>query len=321
MLLTRLDQAYGLTEERMIPRLPPLERHVDRRFAEPIGLLDDVLGSMGELAVALGRLLEAEGAGAREFHLFLYRVDHKMLALSVHSARLTRDPSHIAKLFRHRAERLEGDYDAGFGIDMIRLAAGAVAALDAVQLGAFALQDHEEDLDRLNDRMSSRLGPGAVLRTQLVASHLPERAARLVPAQTGPLPPRDDARPALLRPVRLLPVPEPVSINAEVPDGLPASMIWRGQRYRIERAAGPERLGAEWWRSGQRLDLVPEEMAAAPSKDEKPYIPHLEPFDPEAATRDYYVIEDGAGRRFWVYQQGRHRAGTPAAWYLHGLFA
>src|SRR5690606_19018235 len=90
-----------------------------------------------------------------------------------------------------------------------------------------------------------------------VASHLPERAARLVPAQADISPsPGAAARPAPLRPVRLLPMPERVSINAEVPDGLPASMIWRGERYRIEKAAGPERLGAEWWRSGQRLELV-----------------------------------------------------------------
>ena len=318
-LLARLDQAYGYVEERMTPRLPMAEHYAERRFADPIGLMDDVLMTCHDLAIQLGIRLEAEGRGGQAFHLFLYRVDHKVMSLSVNSARLTRDPEHITKLFSNRSERLEGEYDAGFGIDMIRLAVSSVAELDAVQLGAFSHQGVAEDLDQLNDRMSSRLGAMAVLRTQLVESHIPERAARLVPAlaashaaprQDWPMPPR---------PLRLLPVPEMVAINAEVPEGLPASMIWRRESYKIEKASGPERVGAEWWRTGQRLQLVPPEK---PKKGEPPtYIPKLELFEPDSGTRDYYVVEDASGRRFWIFRQGFHRMDEPAIWYLHGFFA
>lgn len=319
-LLARLDQAYGHVQERMTPRLPVAERYAERRFADPIGLLDDALMTCHDLAIQLGIRLEAEGLGAQSFHLMLYRVDHKVMTLSVNSARLTRDPEHITALFSNRAERLAGEYDAGFGIDMIRLAVTSVAELDAVQLGAFSHQGLAEDLDQLNDRMSSRLGAMAVLKTQLVASHIPERAARLGPALVaGSQAPRDPAGPGPFRPLRLLPVPEPVAINAEVPDGLPASMIWRRDSYKIEKASGPERLGAEWWRTGQRLHLVPPEQ---PRKDQPPpHVPNLVLFDPETATRDYYVVEDAAGRRFWIYRQGFHRPGEPAVWYLHGFFA
>jgi protein ImuB len=212
-----------MIEERMVPRLPLAERYAERRFADPIGLLDDVLMTAHDLAIQLAIRLETEGLGGQAFHLFLYRVDHKVMALSVNSARLTRDPDHITKLFSNRSERLAGEYDAGFGIDMIRLAVSSVAGLDAAQLGAFSHQDMAEDLDQLNDRMSSRLGSLAVLRTQLVASHIPERAARLVPALVANNDPAGaGTRPALVRPLRLLPVPEPVAINAEVPHGLPA---------------------------------------------------------------------------------------------------
>ena len=323
-LLARLDQAYGHIEERMTPRLPLAERYAERRFPDPIGLMDDVLMTTHDLAIQLGIRLEAEGLGGQAFHLFLYRVDHKVMALSVNSARQTRDPDHIAKLFSNRAERLSGEYDAGFGIDMIRLAVSSVGPLQASQLGAFTSADGTADLDQLNDRMSSRLGVMAVLRTQLVASHIPERAARLVPAlAAGPNLP-DASRPPLSRPLRLLPVPEMVAINAEVPDGLPASMIWRRDSYRIEKASGPERLGAEWWRTGQRLQLVPQQKPKKPEPGEPikppPYIPNLELFDPRAATRDYYVVEDAEGHRFWIYQQGFHRPDEPAIWYLHGFF-
>jgi protein ImuB len=317
-LLQRLDQAYGQVEERMTPRLPLAERYAERRFADPIGLMDDVLMTCHDLAIQLGIRLEAEGLGGQAFHLFLYRVDHKVMPLSVNSARLTRDPEHIAKLFSNRAERLAGEYDAGFGIDMIRLSVSSVDELDAAQLGVFVSEEGTADLDQLNDRMSSRLGSMAVLRTQLVSSHIPERAARLVPALVANPAPRDAAWPKPARPLRLLPVPEMVAINAEVPEGLPASMIWRREMYKIEKASGPERLGAEWWRTGQRLQLVP---PSPPKKGEAPpYIPKLELFEPDALTRDYYVVEDATGRRFWIYRHGFYTAENQTPWYLHGFF-
>src|SRR5690606_31551791 len=109
------------------------------------------------------------------------------------------------------------------------------------------------------------------------------------------------------------------------PDGLPASMIWRRDSYRLARAAGPERLGAEWWRTGQRLQLVPPEppQPAEPGKATKPapYVPDLALFHPEAVTRDYYVVEDTEGRRFWVFRQGLYEAGLSPVWYLDGLFS
>lgn len=317
-LLLRLDQACGHIQERMVPRLPLAERYAERRFADPIGLMDDVLMTTHDLAIQLAIRLETEGLGGQAFHLFLYRVDHQVMTLSVNSARPSRDPEHITKLFTNRSERLEGVYDAGFGIDMIRLAVSSVGELDAAQLGVFANRDMTEDLDQLHDRMSSRLGSMAVLRTQFQATHIPERAALLVPAIAHARG-EDGPRPALVRPLRLLPAPEAIRINAEVPDGLPASMIWRRVSYKLIKASGPERLGAEWWRSGQRLQLVPQDVPK-PSEP-APYIPKLAVFAPDAVTRDYYVVEDAGGRRFWIYRQGLDASQGEIAWYLHGIFS
>lgn len=319
-LLERIDQAYGTLQERMTPRLVHAEHHAERRFADPIALMDDVLMTTHDLAVQLAMRLQAEGKGGQAFHLFLYRVDHKLMTLSVNSARLTRDPEHITKLFVHRSERLQGEYDAGFGIDLIRLAASSVAQLDTVQLGVFSQAAAAEELSQLHDRMSSRLGTMSVLRTELVASYVPERAARLAPALVvNKASSGDAAWPKACRPLRLLPVPERVSIHAGVPGGLPASMIWRRESYRIEKASGPERLGAEWWRTGQRLQLIP---PMPPEKGTKlSDVSNLVLFEADAATRDYYVIEDAHGRRFWIYRQGFHQPGEPDVWHLHGLFA
>lgn len=319
LLTLRLGQAYGHVEERLTPRLPPVERYVDRRFGSPIGLMDDVLACARDLAIGLGLRLEKEEMGAQTFHLFLYQVDHRVNVLSVNAARPTRDPDHIGRLFANHVERLEGAFDNGFGIDMVRLAAASVDVLPPRQASAFQ-ETSGEDLDRLYDRLTSRLGPFAVLGTRLVATHIPERMARLEPAiahaqeaRGQPVPDLDDM------PLRLLPVPEAITVAADVPDGPPAAMTWRGLAYRFVKATGPRRLSAEWWRSGQRLQLAPP-SAQRPDRP-PPHVPALTLHVPEALARDYYVTEDAQGRRFWLYRQGFYGEAALPNWYLHGLFA
>jgi protein ImuB len=301
-LITRIDQAMGRLEERVAPRLPLVERFAERRFAEPIGLIDDVLMTARDLGIQLALRLEQEGMGAQAFHLFLYRVDHKVMSLSVNAARATRDAGHIARLFANRVERLVGEYDPGFGVDMIRLGASSVSELASTQIGAFETRDGAEDLDRLYDRMASRLGPLAVVRSKFVNSHIPERAVKLEPviART-PDDPQAAPHPKLARPLRLLPAPQPVTVTlAEVPDGPPPGMIWQRVSYRFVKVSGPERIGVEWWTLAQP-------MAAGG--------------DYEDFTRDYFIAEDQVGRRFWLFREGLYRQGMNPHWFLHGFFA
>lgn len=334
-LILRLDQALGRIEERITPRLPIAEYYAERRFAEPIGYMDDVLMTARDLAIQLGLRLEAEGIGAQTFHLLLYRVDHKVMNLTINAGRATRDPNHIAQLFVHRSERLEGEYDAGFGIDMIRLAASSLAEVQSTQLGAFEVQDGAQDLDRLYDRMTSRLGPLALTRSKFVNTHIPERATKLEPviART-----EDDPEalpdPELRRPLRLLPHPEPINVMAEVPHGPPMRIIWRRIAYRILKASGPERIEAEWWRSGRNLEVLERPERGSKRRDprddpktDKPkpkepeHVSALAAFDPLTTVRDYYIIEDDGGRRFWIFRIGLYGAAEAPRWFLHGFFA
>lgn len=334
-LLVRLDQALGEIEERITPRIPVAEHFAEQRFAEPIGYMDDVLMTARDLAVRLAIRLEAEQLGAQSFHLFLYRVDHKVITLSINAARATRDAGHIAQLFVHRSERLAGEYDAGFGIDMIRLAASSLSPMASTQVGVFETDDGARDLDRLYDRMSNRLGPTALMRSKYVNTHIPERAIKLEPVvartEDDPLAVPDKN---LVRPLRLLPAPEPIEVLAEVPHGPPMRMVWRRISYRVLKASGPERIEAEWWRSGQKLDFLlpqlpkrpdvlqpdPTRKSAAILKPE-PHVSKLESFAADEQVRDYYVIEDDGGRRFWVFRVGLYGANAPPRWYLHGFFS
>lgn len=290
-LLKRLDQALGLINERLTPRLVVPERMVSRKFAEPIGLLDDVEMTARDLAEQLCAQLQQEGMGAQSFVLTLYRVDHKLMQMQVNAARATRDAKHVARLFANRIDKLAGEYDAGFGIEMIRLGAETLQELEVIQTGVFETDDGAADLGRLYDRMASRLGSGAVMRQGFVESHIPERAVVLKPALLMPeeqaVPERD-----FERPLRLLPHPEEISVIADVPDGPPVRMQWRRLDYKLVRASGPERIGVEWWQPGEG-----------------------------AFTRDYYIGEDETGHRFWLYREGLYttETGRPR-WFLHGMF-
>jgi protein ImuB len=112
---------------------------------------------------------------------------------------------------------------------------------------------------------------------------------------------------------------------AEIPLGPPMRMTWRNISYRILKASGPERIEGEWWRSGKHLEflLPPKKEEEKPLKedDEKPHVTSLEPYRPSQVTRDYYMIEDEGGRRFWVFRMGLYSDDNIPVWYLHGFFA
>jgi protein ImuB len=75
-----------------------------------------------------------------------------------------------------------------------------------------------------------------------------------------------------------------------LPDGAPAQFRWRRVLHRVARAAGPERIGAEWWRA-------------------------------DGPTRDYYCVETSEGRRLWVFREGLYGCKTEApSWFVHGLW-
>jgi protein ImuB len=237
--------------------------------------------------VALARRLEAQGQGARRLELALWKVDGEVMRRSLELAAATRDPAHITRLFAHKLD----DCDAGFGIEVVRLSAPWAEPLMLTQgdLDA-AAQAHGTSLAACIDRLTVRLGAGAVAMPVPRASHLPERAQGWVAPDPARLMQEELALCA--RPLKLLDRAEPIAVIYEAPDGLPRLFRWRGAVHEIARAEGPERIAPEWWREkgGARL-------------------------------RDYYRIEDSSGRRFWIYRRGiaGDGRGGPPEWFLQGL--
>jgi len=297
-LLLRLDQALGRVEEAVSPRRPVAVLSVERHLAEPVIRTEDVEHLVGLLSVTMKADLERRGEGMRLIELVLFRVDGVVQRLRVGAARPLREPALVRRLFRERIAGLGEAVDAGFGFELVRLCALETAPFNTRQ-GDLAGdgRDDEETITHLADRLRARLGAGALTLPQPCESHIPERAVVATPYADRPAPHRRGNAPAptsLERPIRLLARPEPVDVTAvDVPEGPPLRFRWRRVLHRIARAEGPERIAPEWWRDAG-----------------------------DAAPRDYFRVEDEAGRRYWIYRQGLYGA-TPAMprWFMHGFFA
>lgn len=297
---TRLDAALGLTAEPISPEKPEA-RHLARlTFAEPVGRIEDIAAALNRLLDDLCKGLERAGRGARHLALMLYQPNGTMTRLTIGTARPNRNPAHLARLF---AEHLDS-IDFGFGIEDALLAATATDPLGTLQTGFDQTSPDEhatsETLDALIDRLANRLGPANVLRPILRESHLPERAAGLLPIavrqKTNKESENANWAPSALRPTRLLSPPEPVdAITDSSSAGSLRQFRWRRVLHRVIRMEGPERIAPEWWYE----DINQSDTT-------------------HGGTRDYYRIEDTDGRRFWLYCDS---AGTASGgWYLHGLF-
>ncbi len=292
----RLDQALGRVAEPIDPIRPEDLVTARRILAEPIAAPVTIARYLGKLAVTLCEGLESRGLGARRLDLVCRRSDNHMQALRVGLARPSRDAAHLTRLLCAKIEAI----DPGFGIETMDLVASWAEPLEVRQVASSLAEPPAPDLAGLVDTLANRVGARAIYRCAPVASDVPERSVRRIPAlaEGG-----DTGWPNYWpnywpdhwpRPARLLPQPEPIETLALLPDHPPAWFVWRGTRHAIARADGPERVFGEWWKRDAEM----------------------------AAVRDYFRVEDSSGARFWIFRagDGEDAATGSQRWYLHGIF-
>ena len=308
--LDRLDAAFGLRAEALafVEEIPPFM--VEARLAEPVSDEAAVLALCLQLAGHLSQHLQDAGVGGRQFGLELFRVDGAVKRLEVQASRALISPARIAALFHERLAALNEGLEADFGFDLLRLWAVSTDRLRHATAELLAGQDGEGDFLAFLDRVRARFGANAVQQfVPASESRLPENAIRRVEVGTGrsqTWSAEESARydGALLRPLTLFSPPHPITATAGVPEDPPVQFVWRRVLRMIVRAEGPERMAAEWWRTpeAEPVEEGLEENAASP-------------------IRDYYRLEDGEGRRYWVFREGLYAPGVSPRWFLHGLFA
>jgi protein ImuB len=301
-LLRRIDQALGRVDEPLVPVIAPPVYHCLRYLLEPIGTQDTVVALARRLMQTLAHVLMRDDAGARALRLSLYNVDGAVEAVDIALTLPTRDADHVARLIALKLEALAAMRDAGFGFEAVGLAVTRAERMTARQTEFTTVAEDSDRAERcaaLIDALRQRLGPASVRRFEPVASHIPEQAEFLSPAtgETTTWP----AAEGKARPLLMLPQAEPAEVTALVPEGPPRRFCWRGVTYDLAGAQGPERIGPEWWRA-------PAHVCASGRQG--------------ALTRDYFLVEDAGGHRFWLFREGLYGRETAAArWFVHGLFA
>jgi len=285
-LLLRLDQAFGRADELIESVIPPAVYMERLPCLEPICTAGGIEIALTKLLNTLCSRMQHDGKGLRTAIFKGHRVDGQMIQAAIGTHRATHNIAHLFKLFEEKIPTLE----PGLGIEVFTLEAPKTEDTGPSQTtiweGAGGWLD--KNLPELIDRVSNKMGADRVHRYTPSEHYWPERAITATDSLDEIALDRwSVTRP---RPVYLLAHPEPIEVTAPIPDYPPMLFRHRGGLHKIIRAEGPERIEQEWWIAmGQH--------------------------------RDYYMVEDESGVRYWIFRSGHYKGTGPHQWFLHGYFA
>ena len=311
-VLMRLDEMLGHRDEPLNPLNPPSSFMAHRALMEPVITPEGLEAILTGLVTTLTRDLERQSQGTTRLLLKLFRTDGSRISLPAGFSTATHDSHHVLRILKPKLETI----DAGFGIDAMTLEARETAPAQVQQYG-FMEGGSTLAIEHLNDWVLNR-HETKIVSLEAVESHIPERSEKpnrpsLFTGQSDAqrrmrelLHPRKLPSPNLpdllsqgqrikpLRPLLIFDRPETASVIASVPDGPPMRFTWRRVTRRVVKSQGPERVAPEWWRLAQGVQ-----------------------------PRDYYVIEDEQGRRYWLYREGLYgeMGAEQPKWFVHGLSA
>jgi protein ImuB len=346
----RLDQAFGDLPEPLSPLGETPSRRVRLSFAEPIADPADLARAIERLVEDLAARLAREGMGARHLALGFHRVDGRVEHIRLGTARPSRDPRHLAKLFAAKLDMI----DPGLGVEDMILAVFAAEKLDPEQL-ASRLRDPpplagegvrrvsggqegaSSEIASLLDRLGNRLGLDAISHIEPRQSHIPERASIYVPIEekrgsaSNVIPGSPAGRGPESMNTGLWKMDSGLASSARpgMTSGEPTGNSRKPPRpVRLFRP--PEPIEAQWvlpddppfrftwWRRQHRVRHAdgPERIAEEWWIEDSA----ADPRDSGDRIRDYYRVEDEEGCRFWLYRAGLP-GDPPPRWFVHGIFA
>lgn len=285
-LLLRLEQALGIQEEQFVPIQIP-EPYTERLPSlEPIRTATGIEIAIQKLLEKLCLRLQVDGKGLRHAVLTCYRIDGKIIQTAVGTHKPSNHQPHLFKLLAMKIDTIA----PALGIELFVLEATKVENAPEHQEALFSggKEVAEQEVAELLDRIETKIS-GSIISKYLPAEHYwPERSIKKAAsiAEQPTLTWKADKP----RPTQLLQRPERVEVTAPIPDYPPMLFIYKGKLHLVKKADGPERIEKEWW---------------------------LE----EGEHRDYYLLEDEDGKRYWVFRSGHYMPNIQGKWFLHGFFA
>jgi protein ImuB len=284
-LLNQLDKALGMEEEIIQPIQPVVAYQERLPCLEPIVTATGIEIALRQLLDAICNRLQQQEKGLRLAILKCYRVDGKMITIDIGTLHPSCNSRHLFRLFEEKIAAIE----PALGIELFILEALSIEDLSPVQKKLFehngALDD--KDLAELMDRIAGKTGAAHIHRYVPDEHYWPERSYKNAEINE---PVTTEWKTSKPRPLHVLPRPQPVEVTAPVPDYPPMNFRYMGSLHTIIKADGPERIEQEWWLQQGR-------------------------------HRDYYVVEDEEGCRYWLFRSGHYDVEKTYRWYLHGFFA
>lgn len=284
--LLRLDQALGFEDE-PLTLLTPVEPYAERLpCLEPIRARVGIEIAIKTLLEQLCKRLHQDGKGILLAILKCYRLDGEVIEIRIGSNHASNNIMRLYKLFELKIELIRPN----LGIELFTLEAPKVEDTDTDQEYLWqheGLGLEDKDLAALLDTVANKIGADKIHRYLPEERHWPEKSIKLAGSlkeQPSTYWRKDRPRPSML-----LPKPVKIEVSSILPDNPPMLFIYKGVRHVVKKADDAERIERAWW-------------------------------EDEGQHRDYYVVEDEQGRRYWIFRSG-HYDDDRSGWYLHGFFA
>ncbi len=285
-ILQRIHQALGLEEEWLIPVQAP-EPYCERLpCIEPIVTAAGISIALQQLLQMICERLKKEGSGVRMAVLQAYRVDGKVEAIGIGTNSATCNVAHLYKLFQLKIENIQPASGIELFVLEVKKTGMLLTAQEKLWHTGTGLQ--QVDLTELIDRIEGKMGAGIVHRYLSQDHYWPEHSFKqAISMDEAVASPWKRGRP---RPLQILFKPQLVEVTAPVPDYPPMLFRYQGKLHKIIKADGPERIEQEWWLQ-------------------------------QGHHRDYYIVEDEAGKRYWLFRSGHYGQPAGSRWFIHGFFS
>ena len=284
--LLRLGQSLGTEDELLQPLQVPVPFQERLPCLEPIKTRTGIEIGITRMLEALCLRLQAEGKGLRTGLLTGYRIDGKIVQVSIGTSGATHSVGHLFKLFQLKIDQIR----PALGIELFVLDALKIDDLEVPQEEMWTSKPGLDDQSviRLLDRIAGKMGAEVIHRYLPATRYWPERSIH--PAISVSDKPDSQWRVDKPRPTELLRQPDPIEVMALIPDHPPKFFIYKGLKHIVVKADGPERIEREWWMDN-------------------------------GEHRDYYQVEDDKGGRYWVFRSGHYGGELKYQWFIHGFFA
>ena len=285
-LLLRLDEALGHEEENFQSVIPIEAYHESLPSLEPIKTRPGIEIALQRLLEILCNRLQHEAKGLHSATFKGYRIDNEIERIDIVTNHPSNNVHHLFNLFEIKI----GTIEPALGIELFTLEASRVEDIITLQQTFWAANSSLEskEIAELLDCLQSKFGNNILRRYLPDEHHLPERSVK--PATSLTEKPSIPWPTNKLRPIRLLKEPKHIEVTAPIPDYPPMNFRYEGKLYKVKKADACERIEAEWWLSNE-------------------------------LHRDYYVVEDEEGKRYWLFRSGHYNDQEKPAWFIHGFFA